>query len=83
MEDQLILARKNNTDVNVVIDKTFFTRLKTFADYVGKEYGAGDFLIDEEWQYIKYVATECLKFQRSTMNQEDKEYFNNLGEYFL
>lgn len=78
--DRLILTRENNTDIGQIIDRTFFTRLKNFAEYVGKNYGAGDFLIDQEWEYIRYVASECLKFQKFTSTPDDNDYFNNLKD---
>ena len=44
----------------VELDKTFGTRLKYFVEYVGNKYGAGDFLIDEEWIYLSHMADKII-----------------------
>ena len=66
---------KENRYVN---DITFATRLKSFIEHTGKNYGAGDFLIDEEWEYLLSVATKLVNWQRENMTEEDVKYFENL-----
>ena len=60
---------------------TFATRLKHFIEHTGKTYGAGDFLINEEWEYLLSVATKLVNWQRENMNQEDIKYFENLDRF--
>ena len=62
----------------IELDKTFGTRLKYFVEYVGKKYGAGDFLIDEEWTYLSHMADEIITYQKGTADDEDEQYFENL-----
>ena len=59
---------KENRYIN---DITFATRLKHFIEYTGKKYGAGDFLIDEEWEYLLYVANKLVNWQKENMTEED------------
>ena len=78
--NSLILTRNvmNETD-SVKIDMTFLTRLSNLITYVAKNYGAGDFLIDEEAWYIKSVAEKMLAYQKETMTPgEERQYFQNL-----
>ena len=75
----LLSVRENKTNIGPLkIDMTFGVRLKTFTKYVGKNYGAGDMLIDLEWAYLEYMAEKIISFQKDTANEEDKLYFNNL-----
>ena len=64
-----------------VHDITFATRLKNFINHVGYKYGACDFLIDEEWEYLLSVATKLVNWQRENMNKEDTKYFENLDRF--
>ena len=66
---------KKNRYVN---DITFATRLAAFIKYVGKKYGPGDFIVDEEWQYLLKVAEDLVAYQRQTMTGEDQDYFDNI-----
>ncbi|MBO5005535.1 MAG: hypothetical protein J6D03_09965 [Clostridia bacterium] len=66
---------KNNRYVN---DITFATRLSSFIHYVGRKYGAMDFMIDEEWEYLLDVANKLVRYQRATVCGEDQDYFDNL-----
>lgn len=63
-----------------VYDITFATRLKNFINHVGHKYGACDFLIDEEWEYLLEVANKLVTWQKDTMTEEDKWYFDNLNK---
>lgn len=77
--NDLILTRENKTNISPLkIGMTFGVRLKRFTKYVGKNYGAGDMLIDLEWAYLEYMAEKIISFQKDTANEEDKLYFNNL-----
>ena len=66
---------KKNRYVN---DITFATRLASFIKYVGKKFGPGDFIVDEEWQYLLGVADKLVAYQRATMDGDDTDYFDNL-----
>jgi len=66
---------KKNRYVN---DITFATRLAAFIKYAGKKYGAGDFIINEEWEYLLNVAENLVAYQRATMDGDDTDYFDNL-----
>ena len=68
---------KENRYVN---DITFATRLKHFIEHVGKTYGASDFLIDEEWEYLLSVANKLVSWQKINVTEEDFEYFKNLNK---
>jgi hypothetical protein len=68
---------KKNRYVN---DITFATRLGAFVKYVGKKYGAKDFIINEEWEYLLSVADNLIKYQRETMDGDDTDYFDNLDK---
>ena len=59
---------KENRYVN---DITFATRLKSFIEHTGKNYGSSDFLIDEEWEYLLSVATKLVNWQRENMTEEE------------
>ena len=78
MSRNLFLTRENQCNHGIEIDHTFFARLLYFADYVGKNYGAGDFLIDQEWEYIKSISEKCVEFQKETATEQEKSYFENL-----
>lgn len=79
--NNLILTRENGSNVDPVkIDTTFGTRLMAFVEHVGKAYGSGDFLVDQEWEYLRYVAGIIVRFQQDTANDEDKLYFQNLSK---
>ena len=88
MKNKLIVRREvlydpikgydNGLPDPVELDKTFGTRLKYFVEYVGKKYGAGDFLIDEEWTYLSHMADKIIKYQKETADDEDEQYFENL-----
>ena len=66
---------KENRYIN---DITFATRLKNFIEHTGKTYGARDFLIDEEWEYLLYVANKLVNWQKDNATEEDLKYFENL-----
>ena len=66
---------KKNRYVN---DITFATRLASFIKYVGKKFGPGDFIVDEEWQYLLGVADKLVAYQRATMDGDDTDYLDNL-----
>ena len=68
---------KENRYVN---DITFATRLKNFIEHTGKTYGAGDFLIDEEWEYLLNVANKLVNWQKDNVTEEDFNYFKNLNK---
>lgn len=68
---------KKNRYVN---DITFATRLAAYIKYTGKKYGAGDFIIDEEWPYLLSVAEKLLAYQRATVTGEDQDYFDNIDK---
>lgn len=68
---------KENRYVN---DITFATRLKHFIEHTGKTYGASDFLIDEEWEYLLSVANKLVSWQKTNVTEEDFEYFKNLNK---
>lgn len=68
---------KENRYVN---DITFATRLKYFIEHTGKTYGASDFLIDEEWEYLLSVANKLVSWQKTNVTEEDFEYFKNLNK---
>ena len=68
---------KENRYVN---DITFATRLKNFIEHTGKTYGAGDFLIDEEWEYLLNVANKLVSWQKENVTKEDFNYFKNLNK---
>lgn len=68
---------KENRYVN---DITFATRLKNFIEHAGKTYGAGDFLIDEEWEYLLNVADKLVNWQKENVTEEDFNYFKNLNK---
>lgn len=68
---------KENRYVN---DITFATRLKNFIEHTGKTYGAGDFLIDEEWEYLLNVANKLVNWQKENVTEEDFNYFKNLNK---
>lgn len=68
---------KENRYVN---DITFATRLKNFIEHTGKTYGAGDFLIDEEWEYLLNVADKLVNWQKENVTEEDFNYFKNLNK---
>ena len=68
---------KENRYVN---DITFATRLKSFIEHTGKIYGAGDFLIDEEWEYLLNVANKLVNWQKENVTEEDFNYFKNLNK---
>ena len=68
---------KENRYVN---DITFATRLKSFIEHTGKTYGAGDFLIDEEWEYLLNVANKLVSWQKENITEEDFNYFKNLNK---
>lgn len=68
---------KENRYVN---DMTFATRLKNFIEHTGKTYGAGDFLIDEEWEYLLNVADKLVNWQKENVTEEDFNYFKNLNK---
>ena len=68
---------KENRYVN---DITFATRLKSFIEHTGKTYGAGDFLIDEEWEYLLNVANKLVNWQKENVTEEDFNYFKNLNK---
>ena len=65
----------NQADGNISV---IFEEVKYFVEYVGKKYGAGDFLIDEEWIYLSHMADEIIKYQKGTADDEDEQYFENL-----
>ena len=67
---------KENRYVN---DITFATRLKNFIEHTGKTYGASDFLVDEEWEYLLNIANNLLSWQKENMTEEDFKYFENLN----
>ena len=67
---------KENRYVN---DITFATRLKHFIEHTGKTYGASDFLIDEEWEYLLYVANKLVNWQKENVTEKDLKYFENLN----
>ena len=68
---------KENRYIN---DITFATRLKYFIEHTGKTYGAGDFLIDEEWEYLLSVTNKLVSWQKINVTEEDFEYFKNLNK---
>ena len=68
---------KENRYIN---DITFATRLKHFIEHTGKTYGAGDFLIDEEWEYLLNVANKLVSWQKENVTEEDFNYFKNLNK---
>lgn len=68
---------KENRYVN---DITFATRLKNFIEHTGKTYGAGDFLIYEEWEYLLNVANKLVNWQKENVTEEDFNYFKNLNK---
>ena len=68
---------KENRYVN---DITFATRLKHFIEHTGKTYGSGDFLIDEEWEYLLNVANKLVNWQKENVTEEDFNYFKNLNK---
>ena len=88
MKNKLIVRREvlynsikgydNGLPDPVELDKTFGARLKYFVEYVGNKYGAGDFLIDEEWIYLSHMADKIIKYQKETADDEDEQYFENL-----
>lgn len=67
---------KENRYVN---DITFATRLKNFIEHTGKTYGASDFLVNEEWEYLLNIANKLLSWQKENMTKEDFKYFENLN----
>ena len=68
---------KENRYVN---DITFATRLKNFIEHTGNIYGAGDFLIYEEWEYLLNVANKLVNWQKENVTEEDFNYFKNLNK---
>ena len=68
---------KENRYVN---DITFATRLKSFIEHTVKTYCAGDFLIDEEWEYLLNVANKLVNWQKENVTKEDFNYFKNLNK---
>ena len=68
---------KENRYVN---DITFATRLKSFIEHTGKTHGSGDFLIDEEWEYLLNVANKLVNWQKENVTEEDFNYFKNLNK---
>ena len=74
--NEMANPRKENRYVN---DITFATRLKHFIEHTGKTYGASDFLIDEEWEYLLYVVNKLVNWQKENANEKDLKYFENLN----
>ena len=75
-EGDIIVTRKGHEDTCIAIDYTFFTRLFHFACHAGKMYGPGDFIIDEEWTYIRDTAKKLQEYQFMTADKNTME-----GEY--
>ena len=77
-DNPLKLCRGDNC--RMVIDKTFAVRFRNFVDHCVKSYGAGDFIIDEEGEYMKYMADKILDYQIKTSDTaEENIYFKNLN----
>lgn len=78
-DDPLMLCRGDNG--NMTIDKTFPARFKNFVEHCVKYYGAGDFIVDEEGEYMKYMADKFIEYQINTANSiEENTYFHNLSK---
>ena len=78
-DNSLIFTREKAGGPILKIDKTFATRFSSLMEYVVKNYGAGDFLIDQEGWYLKSVAENMLKLQRkSVSSMEEEQYFKNI-----
>ena len=79
--DALILSRKENVNGHVEIDKTFLTRLLSVLRHTRDCYGSSDQLIDEEIFYLINTVDNLRCFQLQTIgSDEERDYFNNLGE---
>lgn len=81
-DNALILTREKAGGPVLKIDKTFATRFSALINYVVNNYGAGDFMIDQEGWYIKSVADNMLQLQKESISSmEEEQYFKNLDNW--
>ena len=82
-EGELILTRKGCEEKCIGIDYTFFTRLFNFACHAGKMYGPADFMIDQEWTYIRDTAKRLQEYQFMTVDKDGSDGEYNYAERIL
>lgn len=67
-------------DNRIVSDKTFAIRFCSFLDSIPKNWWMGQPHLYEEYFYMKNIAKRLLKYQIQTIQENEKQYFENIKD---